>query len=382
MDTNETRRALRAEMPVVDRWAYFDHAAVSPLPRPTSARIAAWLQQASEQGVAAWASWSQDVEQTRAAAAKLLNAASGEIALVPNTTTGINLVAEGFPWQSGDNVVTLADEFPSNLYPWMYLQDRGVETRRVATTDGQLDISHVRAACDSRTRIVSVSWVGYSTGYRNDLVALAEMAHECDALLFVDGIQGVGAFPLDVQQVPVDFLAADGHKWQLGPEGAGIAFIRHCHLDLLRPTSLGWNSVVHSNDFTKIALDLKPHAGRFEGGTQNMSGLLGLGASLRLLLQLDMDRVAAAILEFTDQLADVLPSVGARVVSHRTDQHRSGILSFDLPGRQLDRVRRHCLQEGVVLSKRAGWLRVSAHAYNDRQDLERLVAALKSAPVT
>src|SRR5690606_37199505 len=133
-------------------------------------------------------------------------------------------VAEGFPWREGDNVVTLADEFPANLYPWMNLKSRGVEARLVPTDDGRVDLDRLNAACDDRTRIVSVSWVGFASGWRNDVAAVAEIAHRRGAYFFLDAIQGLGAFPIDARAAGVDFLAADGHKWMLGPEGAGVFY--------------------------------------------------------------------------------------------------------------------------------------------------------------
>ena len=139
-----------------------------------------------------------------------------EIALVPNTAAGINLVAEGFPWQPGDNVVLPENEFPSNQYPWINMADRGVEVRHVKIEQGRVELDRLAAACDRRTRIVSVSWVAYASGWRQDLDRLVEMVHAHGALLFLDAVQGLGVFPIDVARTPVDFLAAGGHKWLLG----------------------------------------------------------------------------------------------------------------------------------------------------------------------
>jgi len=367
-------------MPITRRLAYLNHAATAPISGPASEVISAWCQEAAEWGDTAWSRWEQRANQVRRTAAGLIGAAEEEVALVSNTTTGISLVAEGFPWCAGDNVVTLANEFPSNLYPWMNLAARGVETRRVPVEDGHVDLERIAAACDSRTRIVSVSWVGYSLGWRVDLDALVTLAHERGALVFVDAIQGLGVFPIHVQRLGVDFLAADGHKWLLGPEGAGILFVRREHLPRLRPLNVGWNSVVHAHDFSRIELNLRPDASRYEGGSRNMAGHLALGASLDLLASLglgpDQSPLADRVLELTDRAAARLAAIGAVVKSSRQPAHRSGILAFELPGQDPAQVRQRCLQAGVVLSVRAGNLRISPHAYNDDSDLDRLIDAL------
>jgi selenocysteine lyase/cysteine desulfurase len=300
-----------------------------------------------------------------------------EIALTHNTTAGINLVAEGFPWQPGDNVVTLADEFPTNQYPWLQLADRGVETRRVPVDAGRADPDRLAAACDRRTRVVSVSWVGYGSGWRNDLPRIAQIAHAHGALLLVDAIQALGVFPLDVRATPIDFLAADGHKWMLGPEGAGLFYLRREHLDRLRPRGIGWNSVVGAHDFSRIELDLKRTAERYEGGSQNMVGLIALKASLELLAEFGPEALSRRVLEITDLACERLIASGAVIHSDRRPPHHSGIVSFELPGRDPQAVRRRCLEQGVVLSCRAGRLRISPHAYNDPSDLERLEQALR-----
>ena len=368
---------FRRQMPVARRWAYLDHAAVAPLAGPAQDALVKWAQDAARNGAAPYSAWMQKIEQLRGLAARLIAAKPQEIALVRNTTEGINLVAEGYPWRPGDNVVTRADEFPSNQYPWMNLSDRGVEIRRVAVQGDQTDLDRLAAACDGRTRILAVSWVTYSSGWRHDLDRLAEIAHDCGALLFLDAIQGLGAFPLDVNKTPVDFLAADGHKWLLGPEGAGVFFTRREHLDLLRPLGVGWNSVVHAHDFARIELALKDTAERYEGGSPNTAGFIGLGASLELLSRFGFQAIARRVLEITDLACRRLEQIGAVIHSDRRQAHKSGIVAFELPGRDPQAARRHCLEQDVVLSCRGGRLRISPHAYNDDSDVDRLIEALK-----
>jgi len=376
IDWDEFRRL----MPIAERWAYFDHAAVAPLSGPAKDAIVRWSQQAAEQGDTIWPEWAKNVEKIRRCAASLIGADARQVALVPNTTAGINLVAEGFPWKEGDNVITISGEFPSNLYPWMNLRDRGVEERRIEFEGIEPDLNRIADSCDDRTRIIGISWVSYSTGWRIDVNEIVELAHQRGVLVFLDAIQGLGVFPLDVEQTQVDFLAADGHKWMLGPEGAGIFYLRSEHLDLLRPLGVGWHSVVHSHDFTHIELNYRREAARYEGGSQNMVGFVGLGVNLNMFADFGLSPstspIAERILEINASAAQQLEAIGAHVLSPVNDKHSSGILAFELPGSDPTKLRQQCLERGVVLSHRAGRLRISPHAYANEQDLQRLISAL------
>jgi cysteine desulfurase / selenocysteine lyase len=375
----DVQARFRSQMPITARWAYFDHGAVAPLPEATRVAIAAWLDEAALEGDVSWPAWSQQVERTRQLAANLVAAEVEEIALVPNTTTGINLVAEGFPWREGDNVVTLANEFPSNLYPWLNLASRRVETRQVLVEGGRVDLNRVKEAIDSRTRLVSLSWVGFASGWRTDPRAVAEICHRKGCLFFLDAIQGLGVFPLDVEASGIDFFAADGHKWLLGPEGAGLLYVRRKHLELLRPLGLGWHSVQSSGGFTS-EMNLRPTAARYEGGTQNMAGMIGLGASLAMLTELGVgptrSPVADLILSVTDYACERLTSAGAVLLSPRVGEHRSGIVTFEFPGQDPNTIRKALLAVGIVTSCRGGGVRISPHGYNTREEIDRLLEAL------
>ncbi len=377
---------LRDQMPVSVQFAYFDHAAVAPLPAPSAAAIAKYARQASEQGDVPWLTWSAQVESLRAAAAAFLGAATDEVALVANTTHGIGLVAEGFPWKSGENVVVPDNEFPSNLLPWGALARRGVELRRVPVDpSGVVDLGRLNQAIDAHTRIVSVSWVGFASGYRVDVAAIADVVHQRGALLMLDAIQGLGAFPIDVRQTQVDFLCADGHKWLLGPEGAGLLYIRQQHLDLLQPLGIGWNSLA-SSGFDPHSQLLKKNAARYEGGSTNMPGMIGFGSSLKLLAGLHQTTsrsspLAEQVLANASLMAQQLRSADFTVHLPEQREHQSGIVGITwgdpaVPESTLAAARKHCLADGVVLSVRGGRLRASTHAYNNVDDIERLVEAL------
>ncbi|MBN1908993.1 MAG: aminotransferase class V-fold PLP-dependent enzyme [Pirellulales bacterium] len=337
-----------------------------------------WIEDTAANGDTTWPDWAARVEETRQEGARLIGAQPEEIGLMPSTTAGITIVADGFPWKPGDNVVTLADEFPSNQYPWIALADRGVETRRVPTDRGCVDWDKLSEAVDARTRIVTVSWVSFSSGWRNDIAAFSQLAHERGALLFVDAIQALGVFEMDVRRFGVDFLAADGHKWMLGPEGAGLFFVAKEHLDLLRTVGVGWNSVVHSRQFDRIELEVKPDASRYEGGTLNMPGLAGLGASLKLLAEYGPAALSARVIETTDEVCQRLTEIGASIMTRREPGHKSSIVIFEMPGRDPDELLQSCAQNHVALCCRNGRMRVSPHAYNNAEDIDRLIDALRA----
>jgi selenocysteine lyase/cysteine desulfurase len=366
---------LRNEMPITRRWAYFDHAAVAPLTGPAQKALAEWAADLAENGDVHEPLWLKRIEDVRRLAGRLLNADPLDVAFVKNTSEGIGIVAEGLPWQSGDNVVTAAEEYPANLYPWMNLAGRGVECRMVPSRAGRIEIDDILAAIDGRTRLVSLSFVEFASGFRNDLDAIGGLCRERGVLFFVDAIQGLGVLPLDVSRTPLDFLAADGHKWLLGPEGAGLFYIRRELVERLHPVGVGWNSVVGAWDFSRIDFRLKPHAGRWESGTLNVGGIMALGASMNLLLNLGIDEIAGRVLELTDYLCEKANRSGLQVFSSRRPADRSGIVSLIVPGDARAAVRR-CEDHGIVVRHRGGGVRVSPHAYNTSEELDRLIELL------
>jgi selenocysteine lyase/cysteine desulfurase len=368
--------SLREEFPVTRRWAFFDHAAVAPLSGAAARTLHEYADDYAANGQTAIYRWLTKVEAAREAAGRLLNADPLDVAFVPNTSAGVAIVAEGFPWKAGDNVVVPAEEYPANQYPWMNLAHRGVEVRRIPSRGPRISIDDLRAVMDGRTRILAISSVEFASGYRNDLDALGALCRERGVYLFVDAIQGLGVLPLDVRKTPVDWLAADGHKWLLSPEGAGLFWCRRELVNLLHPTTVGWKSVVNEADFSTIDFTLKPHAGRWEGGTPNIPGVAALGASLDVLLGIGIDAIGERVLTLSDYLCERAERAGVKVFSAREPGAKSGIVSLDIPG-DVKAVVAKCRAAGVVVNRRAGRLRASPHFYNTREELDRLIDLIK-----
>src|SRR5438132_8507459 len=337
----------RAEMPITERCAFFDHAAVAPLTARAHKAINEWATDMADNGDVMEHRWVQRIEEVRRLAGRLLDADPVDIAFIKNTSEGIGIVAEGFPWKPGDNIVTAAEEYPANIYPWMNLASRGVEFRAVPSRDGRIWLDDIRSAIDSRTRLVSLSFVEFASGFRNDLDAVGALCRERGIYFFVDAIQGLGVLPLDVGRTPIDFLAADGHKWLLGPEGAGIFYIRRELVDLLHPVGVGWNRVDGCRDFSRIDFRLKPHAGRWESGTLNGGGIPALGASLELLLAIGIPVIAERVTELTDYLCMGAERAGFEVYSSRRPEDKSAIVSLLVPGADVRALVRSCRQQGL-----------------------------------
>jgi cysteine desulfurase / selenocysteine lyase len=367
-----------SEFAVARSWAYFDHAANAPLPRRTSDAMRGWIEAQERDGVVSWPAWERKLEAIRDQAARLIGAERDEVAFITSTTHGIGLVAEGFPWRDGDNVVTAAEEYSSNIFPWMNLAHRGVSLRLVESRAGRIFVEDLAAAMDRRTRMLAISHVEFGTGFRNDLDALAELCHERGAALFVDAIQGLGALVVDVRLTPVDFLAADGHKWLLGPEGAGLLYVRRDWIERLRPIGVGWHSVVGSYNAPRPEFRLKPGADRWEGGSFNMAGLQGFGASMGLFLELGPEAVSRRVLDRAAAVRELAASAGWTVHGSRHGRDQAGIVALERPGVDPHEAAHVLRRQGIVVSCRRGRLRASPHLYNDDEDLQRLFQALSA----
>ena len=367
------------EFPVSKHWAYFDHAALAPLPTRSAQALRAWANEQEANGVVHWPLSEQRVERTRLDVASLISAHCDEIAFISSTTQGIGLVAEGFPWVSGDNVVTAADEYPSNVYPWMNLKSRGVDLRLVKSREGRIWPEDLLAAMDGRTRVLAISLVEFATGFRNDLDQLAELCHARGVALFVDAIQGLGPLVVDVRRTPIDFLSASGQKWLLGPEGAGFLYVRRDWIERLRPLGVGSHSVTSSYNSPTLELNLKPSAQRWEGGCFGMPALYAFGASLGLLLELGPREVSSQILERAEAVREVARRAGWSVAGSSRPEDCAGIVAIEKEGASADHVARCGRDRGVVLSSRRGRVRISPHVYNNAHDLHRLDELLRSS---
>ncbi len=370
-EVNSNKKSLaeyRVEFPVAAKFIYLDHAAVAPLSRRVKNAVNEFLTEATESAFFRYSYWMDRIEEIRGRCAELVGSEKEEIAFIKNTSHGISLVAEGLDWKKGDNVIIFEKEFPSNIYPWLNLERRGVKVKFIPARGNMIHIDDIEKMIDADTKLLSISSVQFSNGFRVDLERLGELCRRRKVLLFVDAIQSLGIATLNVSESGIDFLASDGHKWLLGPEGAGIFYCRHELAELLRPSLIGWKSIVNENDYDHIDFRLKTNSLRFEEGSLNVMGIMALGAAVDLLLEVGIDRIRERILDLGDLIVEEAENRGLEIRSPRDRKHRAGINSiigsFDPIGVK-DRLR----ALGILVNVRSGAIRVAPHFYNTEDEI-------------
>jgi cysteine desulfurase/selenocysteine lyase len=370
--------------PVLRRWTFFNHAGVSPSPRAVADAARAFFDTA-ETGAYLDGEWWPNLERVRQSAATFVNAEPGEIALVKNTSEGISTVALGLDLHPGDRVVTADIEYPANVYPWMEACRRtGAELVMVAEETNAagrraVPLDQLLAAVDHpNTKVLTLSHVEFASGQRHDLARLGAACRARDVFFNVDGIQSLGAVPVDVATMNIDALSACGHKWMMGPPGAGLFYIRRAWQDRVRPLLIGNGTVVKWDQFsTAYDYALRPDAGRYESGTPNLPGLFGWGAALEMFNAVGVDAVAERIKRLTDRLVDGLELKGYAVVSPRSADAWSGIVAVTSPKHDVAALAKSLLKEHKIeLCVREGRLRLSPHFYNTEEQVERVLAAM------
>jgi cysteine desulfurase / selenocysteine lyase len=368
------------EFPVTREKIFLAHAAVCPLPRRVAEAVRDYALK-STRGDQEETLPVARIQQARALAARLLQAQADEIAFVGPTSLALSFVASGLPWRKGDNLLLYFDDYPSNVYPWMALAERGVEARLLNVKEyGHIRAIDVLGQVDEQTRMVALASNHFVAGFRLDLDTIGQALRERNILFCVDGIQTVGAFPTAVAHV--DFLAADAHKWLLGPCGAGLFYVRKSIQAKLRPTVYGWHNVRCPNFVAQEHLVHPSDARRYEAGSANLLGLAGLNAAMELLLEIGVENIAARLLHLRSLLVPALREKGWTVVqADAPAQHASSIVSFHRAGADLPALREKLLAAGIepsLRTDRAGqhYIRVSPHFYNTDAEIHRLLEHL------
>jgi len=316
----------------------------------------------------------------RSAAAQLVHASSDEIALAPNTSTGLHTAALALPLAPGDVVLVSDREFPANVYPWLARRRGGVVVERVpVTAQGFPDEDRlVERVADPRVKVLAISAVQFSNGFRADLARLGAACRAAGTFLVVDAIQALGVVPLDVRALPVDLLACGGQKWLLGPWGSGFCYVRRELVAELAPPMSGWLSYEGMEDYSNLlSYDerLVDDARRFEASGAATQDQLGLTASIGLLLELGIGAIAAYLRWLGDPVVEWAERHGVRLTSPTDEQHRSQIVCVAPPDAR--EAYRRLRQAGIVASLREGAIRLAPHCYNTIEEMEKVVEVLE-----
>lgn len=369
----------RSLFPVVDHWVFLGHAAVCPLSGPVRRSIGDYVARAVEGDQELLFPGGMERE-IREMSARLLDVDADEIALVGPTSLALSFVAEGLDLASGDNAVIDPADFPSNVYPWLRLRDRGVEVRPIGVgPDRAVTVADLERVVDERTRLVSLASVHFISGRRLDLKALGTFLLERGIWFNVDAIQGLGA--VDTPGAYADSLAADAHKWLIGPQGVGVLAVRRASQEKLRPPAVGWRNAVCPDFVSLDEVRYRDGAIRYEAGSPCLAGLAGLHAALKLLFEFGMEAIERRNVERTLRLAGELVDRGWEL-AHRPDRETaSAIVSFTRDGEDMAAVHRQLKEARIWVSLRTGqdgrqWIRVSPHFYNPDADIDMLLSHL------
>jgi selenocysteine lyase/cysteine desulfurase len=375
--TNEELR--RAEFPVAREKVFLAHAGVCPLPK----RVADAISKCANEGTLGdqEAFMLHRLNDARKLSAQLLNCSAEEIALVGPTSLALSFIAAGLSFRKGDNILIYHDDYPSNVYPWMALAARGVQVRLLNTRGlGVIRPIDVIGQVDENTKLVALASCHFIGGYRIEIEKIGKFLRERGILFCVDGIQTVGAFPTTVEHV--DFLAADAHKWLLGPCAAGILYVRRDLQEKLNPPIYGWHNVKSPNFVAQEKIEFRNDARKFEAGTHNLLGLTGLIAAMEMILEIGVENIAAELARKRAWFAPAIAAKGFSVLNLDAKPENAGsITTIFQPGKDLTPIHKKLADAGIASSLRAdrkgqNYIRFSPHFYNTDAELQRVVELL------
>lgn len=370
---------IRGLFPATKNYTYLNSAAVAPLPTTAIDAVISQLRDVSENGSENYVEWIATKNRARELVAKMLNVSAEQIAFMRNTSDGFATVANGLKWQSGDNIVSFEKEFPANFYAWRKTRDDfGVELRLCPERNGRIDLDEFIDLIDANTKLVSISAVQYGSGFCADLERIGEAARKVDALFAVDIIQAFGTMPFDLPAQLVDVASGASHKWLCAPEGCGILYLSDKARERIAPTLVGWISVEDAWDFEDLEQEFKSNALAWETGTDCSSLFYGLEQSAKLLFETGAEKIQNYLEELTDYLCELLPTEDYEIVSSREKSEKSQIVCIKhRHGTTPTEIFKHLQKENIIVSPRNDRIRIAPHFFNNRADIEKLVAHLR-----
>ena len=320
-------------------------------------------------------------ERVRRAASELIGALSDEIALSTGASHGLNIAANGLPLSAGDEILVVDREFPANVYPWLNQTRRGVKTKIIKPQGSFIMPQDFEKNISPKTKVISVSFVNYASGYQADLKSIAKLCKSYNITFVVDGSQGVGGTPIDVKEVGIDMMAVAGYKWLLSPYGSGFFYVNESILEKISVTDMNWARIKGAEDFNnllKYKLILCDGAQRFDyPETANFLNNSAIGASLNFILKIGVQKIFDHSNSLVNYLIENLPSNKYTIMSSLETKHRSNFISITAQNSSDTAAVFRCLKEGkVYVSLREDAIRISPHVYNTKKDIDGLLELL------
>ena len=356
---------------------YFNHASTAPINTLMKNRIDEFLKERSDYALDDYWAFKAVADETKSMLGKMINCSGERIAFLDNTTNGIIWLAQGIDWKSGDRIILNDVEFPANVYPFLQLKEKGVEIDFIKSSNGIVTAEEIIDAIKPETKLLSISFVQFLSGYRIDLEKIGRVCKEKKIIFSVDSIQGLGAIRLDVEKFNIDFLANGTQKWMLGLQGLAFIYVRKELQDKMKSAPIGWLAVKDAWNLLNFDLTTKETGERFQPGTLNNLGIYAFNSSMKLINEFDFDEIEKQILSNSKYFIEELAKIGYKspLVSF-PEMHLSGIVSFRSQDAQ--KIFDILSQKKIVCSLREGYIRFAPHFYNTKQDIDYVVDALKS----
>jgi cysteine desulfurase/selenocysteine lyase len=369
---------IRSVFLAAQHYTYLNSAAVSPMPTTAIKGVISQMMDVSSNGALGYLGWLKHKESARSLLAGMMNVRPEQVAFTRNTSDGIATIANGLPWDPTKNIVTYAEEFPANYYPWKRIRDEfGVELRLCAERNGRIDLDEFCSMIDHNTRVVAISAVQYASGFKADLERIGRAARAVDALFVVDVIQALGACGFDLPAQYVDAASGASHKWLCAPEGCGFVYLSDRARERVKPTLVGWISVDTPWDFADREQPWRSTALAWESGTGTSSLFYGLEQSLKLLTDTGLSNIEQYTLSLSDQLCDGLAGKNYDIVSSRAPHEKSAIVCIKhRDGFTSSEIAKKLEKQKIIVSPRGDRLRIATHFYNNSEDIDRLLDGL------
>ncbi len=355
---------------------YFNHAANGPVNTNLRDELNSLLKESSEGSIDDYSSFKEKVDDSKILLGEMLNCSADRIAFTDNTSNGLNILAQGVRWKKGDRILLNDVEFPANVYPFLNLEEQGVKVEFVNSKDGLVTAEDVIEAVKPGTRLISISYVQFLSGYRIDLKKIGKFCKENEIIFSVDAIQGLGAVTLDVKECNVNFLSCGTQKWMLGVQGLAFIYIEEDLQNKIKTVPLGWLSVNNAWDFLDYKIDLRSSASRYQSGTLNALGIYAFNTSLKLFKEFGFKNIEQQIISNTLYFNKLLADVGIEpVLLNYPEENIAGIVSFKSD--KSEKIFNHLSEKNIICSERLGYIRLSPHFYNTKSDINKVVDEIR-----